>query len=347
MRNTKILSVILGIGCFVAVAIYIFMQPSYSVQTDGVLYAVNKASSDVTVFDLHNGKQIKEIPIAQEPHEAAVLEGASKIVITNYGSVEDAGKSITVIDGKDNTVDKVIDLGESLRPHGIIALEDSNKIAVVTDIGNDLLVVDINESVVNKEIETKQDFSHLLVKHPSKQLCYVANIKSGSVSVIDIENNEVIKVIKCGEKAEGIDITPDGQELWVTNIKENYISIIKTESLEIMERLHTGKEPLRLKFSVDGKLCLVSNSGDGTISIYDTRLKKQVANIIIPGKKNIFEKVIYRTPRPVGILIHPNGKYAYVSNMTAGRVEVINMNSFEIVSSIKVGDMPDGLAILN
>ncbi|MFT5245264.1 MAG: DNA-binding beta-propeller fold protein YncE, partial [Psychroserpens sp.] len=69
--------------------------------------------------------------------------------------------------------------------------------------------------------------------------------------------------------------------------------------------------------------------------------------IIIPGNKNIFDKILYHTPRPVGILMHPNGLYAFVSNFTAGRVEVIDMRDFTIVSSIKVGDMPDGLAFIN
>ena len=97
----------------------------------------------------------------------------------------------------------------------------------------------------------------------------------------------------------------------------------------------------------DGKQCLVSNSGDGTVSVYNTKTKKQISSIRIPGKKNIIEKVLYRTPRPVGILMHPNGLYAFISNLTAGRVEVIDMRNFTLVSSIKVGDMPDGLTIIN
>ena len=108
-----------------------------------------------------------------------------------------------------------------------------------------------------------------------------------------------------------------------------------------------GNQPLRIKFSMDGKRCLVSNAADGTIFIYDIETKKQIASVQIPGKKNIFEKVLYSTPRPVGILMHPSGKYAFVSNYSAGRVEVLDMNSFTLVSSIKVGEMPDGLALIN
>jgi DNA-binding beta-propeller fold protein YncE len=108
----------------------------------------------------------------------------------------------------------------------------------------------------------------------------------------------------------------------------------------------TGNQPLRIKFSMDGRQCLVSNAADGTIFIYDTETKKQITSVQIPGKENIIEKVLYNTPRPVGILMHPNGKYAFVSNYSAGRVEVLDMNSFALVSSIKVGEMPDGLALI-
>jgi DNA-binding beta-propeller fold protein YncE len=75
--------------------------------------------------------------------------------------------------------------------------------------------------------------------------------------------------------------------------------------------------------------------------------KKQITTIIIPGNKNIFDKILYHTPHPVGILMHPNGISAFVSNITAERVEVIDMRNFTIVSNIKVGSMPDGLALIN
>lgn len=326
---------------------YLIKQPSYSIQTDGVLYVVNKGSKSITIFDLFEGTEVKELQLEIEPHEATVVSNPNRIVVTNYGSPDSAAKSITVIDAETNTVEKTISLGDSERPHGIITMPQENTVGVVTDVGNHLSVVNIATNMVEKQIGTEQDFSHLLVHHPVKPLVYVSNINSGSVSVINVHLNEVIMVIPCSDRAEGIAITPDGSELWVTNIDDNFISIIDTETYETTSRLDTGNQPLRIKFSMDGRQCLVSNAADGTISIYDTETKKHIANVQIPGKKNIFEKVLYSIPRPVGILMHPNGKYAFVSNYSAGRVEVLDMNSFTLVSSIKVGEMPDGLALIN
>ena len=343
----KLIALIFGLIFLSCVTIYYIKQPSYKIKTDGILYVVNKASRSLTIFDLFQGKQIKELSIEIEPHEATTLTNPNRVIVTNYGTPDIEGKSLTVINADSNTIEKTIGLGASLRPHGIIPLSESNQVGVVTDIGNDFSIVNVETGVVEKQISTEQDFSHLLVHHPFNPLVYIVNINSGSVSVIDIEQGKVIKIIPCSKRAEGIDITPDGSEIWVTNIKDNFISVINTETYKTTDVIDTGKEPLRIKFSNDGKQCLVSNSGDGTVSVFNTKTKKQILSISIPGNKNVIDKILYRTPRPVGILMHPNGLYAFVSNVTAGRVEVIDMRKFTLVSSIKVGNMPDGLTMIN
>lgn len=347
MKKIKGLVIIFGLFFIGSILFYFSKQPKYSIQTEGTLYIVNKVSKSVTIFDLFEGEELKELSIDVEPHEAALVKNPKRVVVTNYGTHEKDENSVTVINPKDNTIIKQISLAESSKPHGIIPLQEPNKVAVVTDIGNHLSIVDIEKGILEKQISTQQEFSHLLVQHPNKSLLYISNIKSGSVSVIDIQSDSLVKIIPFANKVEGIDISSDGSELWVTDIEENLIYVIDTETYETLHTLITGREPLRLKFSTDGKHCLVSNATAGTISVYDSKAKELITTINIPGKKNILEKILYHTPRPVGILMHPNGLYAFVSNFTAGRVEVIDMNSFTIVGSIKVGQMPDGLTLLN
>ena len=346
----KHLKQILFMGVFLLlifiISIVVIRSPSYTIQTNGKLYIVNKLSKSITVFDLYEGRELAEFPMSVEPHEATTLPSQNKVIVTNYGTPNEIGKSISVINTKSNTIEKTIDLKESLAPHGIVAFPNSNKVGVVTDLGNDLLVVDVTTGIIEKKILTQQIVSHLLVLHPNKPLAYVTNINSGSVSVIDLELNEVIKIIPCGLGTEGIDITPDGTEIWVTNHKENTISVINTDTYQITDTITAGKETLRLKFSVDGKHCLATNSSDGTISVYDRLSKKRIKTIKIRGKTNLVERALYHTPRPVGLLIHPNGLYAFVSNSNADRIEVIDMQTFSIVSTIGTGRVPDGLTFV-
>jgi YVTN family beta-propeller protein len=328
------------------ISFYLVRSASYTIQTSGKLYIVNKLSRSITVFDLFKGEELTEFTLEIEPHEVTTLTGQNNVVVTNYGRPKVNGKSVSVIDTKTNDIIKTIDLDGSLKPHGIVAFPNTTKVGVVTDIGNELVVVNVETGTVEKKIQTQQVVSHLLVLHPNKSLAYVTNIISGSVSVIDLVQDKVIEIILCGKGTEGIDITPDGTEIWVTNNKEESISVINTETYQITDTLATGKESLRLKFSIDGKYCLVPNSSDGTISVYDRHSKKQIKTIHIPGKKNLLERVLYHTPRPVGILMHPNGLYAFVANSNADKIEVIDMKTFTLVSTIGTGRVPDGLTFV-
>jgi DNA-binding beta-propeller fold protein YncE len=47
---------------------------------------------------------------------------------------------------------------------------------------------------------------------------------------------------------------------------------------------------------------------------------------------------------PVGILIQPDGKRAYVAAMQSGKVIVVDLEKLEIAGSIQPGNAPDGMA---
>ncbi|MGZ0016177.1 YVTN family beta-propeller repeat protein [Yeosuana sp. AK3] len=345
----KIKYIVFVVGFFLllrAIIVFVVRAPSYTIQTSGKLYTVNKLSSSITVFDLFHGENISEIPINVQPYKVTSFSNLNKVIVANYGSDDVVGNSITVIDAKTNTIENTFPLEGSLRPYGIVSFPQSSKVAVVTHIGNNFLVVDAETGVIEKDIPTNQIVSNLLVLDPTKPLAYVTNTNSNSVSVIDLNFNFVIKNIHCGLGTFGIDITPDGSEIWVTNKKENSISVINTETYQVVNILKTGEEPLCLRFSIDGQYCLVTNSNDGTVTVYNQKTKRLIKTIQIPGKKGLVERILYHTPRPLDILMHPNGHYAFVSNSNANKIEVIDMKTFKIISTIGTGKIPDGLAFI-
>jgi YVTN family beta-propeller protein len=330
----------------IAATRYFIRIPSYTIKTTGKLYIVSKVSRDIKVFDLYNGKEIVEIPIDIESHQAATLVGQNKIVVTNYGTIHSDGNVLKVINTKTNKIDKTIHLKGNAKSNGIVAFPEPNKVVIIDYSNNNLSILDIENDTIEKQIRTKQKMSNLVVLHPNKAIAYVTNKKSNSVSVIALNKNKVIKVIPCGLGTESLDITPDGSEVWVTNTKDNSITIINTSNYEVTNTLMTGGEPLKLKFSIDGKYCLVCNTNDGTISIYSQKSKKKIKTIHIHGKTTIIEKILYHTPRPENILMHPNGLYAFVANSNANKIEVIDMKTFTIVSTIGTGKVPDAMVFV-
>jgi YVTN family beta-propeller protein len=59
-----------------------------------------------------------------------------------------------------------------------------------------------------------------------------------------------------------------------------------------------------------------------------------------PSLKNIIPY------RPENILMHPNGLYAFVANSNANKIEVIDMKTFTIVSTIGTGKVPDAMVFV-
>ncbi|OOV17676.1 hypothetical protein [Flavobacterium sp. LM4] len=328
----------------IKLGLFIFRLPSYTIKTTGKLYIVSKVSEDVQVVDLFTGKEIEEIPIDILSHEAVTTADQKRVVLTNYGASD--GNIIKVINTKTNVVEKTIDLKGNIRVNGIVAFPEANKVGVIDFISNTLLIVNIDTDNIEKQIPTKQEKSHLVVLHPKKPIAYVTNIDSGSVSVIDLNLNKVVAIIACGLGRKGIAITPDGLELWVTHNKENTITVINTSSYKVIATLSTGKDPLKLNFSIDGKYCLVANAIDGDIYVYSQQSKKKIKTIVLHGKTTLLEKLLYHTPRPVNIVMHPNGLYAFVANSNANKIEVIDMKTFTVVSTIVTGKVPDAMAFV-
>ncbi|MEL1239935.1 YncE family protein [Flavobacterium flavipallidum] len=326
---------------------FIVRWPSYSIKTNGKLYVFNKKSEDITVFDLAKGREITTIPVAIESHGAAKLLGKNKLVIANYNTKKYKHKKILIFNIDSNKVEKTISFSEGVSGlEGIVSLPIANKVGVVSAISNEFLVINTQTETIEQRIPTKQKGSHFFVIHPKLPIAYISNRESGSVSVVNLITNQLVKNISCGKGAIGIDCTPDGSEIWVTNRDDNSISIINTSKNEVSQTLKTGKQPISLKFSREGKYCLVANLKDGTISVFDQKSKKVIVNRSIHGKQTAMERALYHTPWPVNIVMHPNGLYAFISNSNANNIQILDMHSFDFVSEIQTGEVPEAMVLI-
>lgn len=340
----RILILIVALYALFVIVVLIVRFPSYTIQTSGKLYIVNKLSRNVQVFDLFTGEEIAEIPIDMQSHEVIATTDENNIIVTDYGDQTSKANIIKVINTETNAVEKVIAVKGGMNANGLVPMTKPNIIGLIDYVSNNWSVLNIETGSIENQVPTEQKKSHLGVLHPTKPLRYVTNMQSNSVSVIDLTTKKVVKIITCGLVTESIDITPDGSEVWVTNKKGNSITVVDTITNKVLETLATGKEPLKIKFSISGKYCLVANADDDNISVYDRYSKEQIKTINIPGKHTLVERVLYHTPRLVNILMHPNGAYAFIANSNASKIEVIDMTSFEIVSTIGTGNIPDAMA---
>ncbi len=313
----------------------------------GTLIVLNKDGASVSLLDRATGEEFARLDTGVGPHEVAVSPDGTIAVVGNYGARE-PGHTLSVIDLAAQSVVKVIDLVQYHRPHGIAFLPDGDRVVVTAEAERKLLVVNIKSGEVEQAIDTGAQGSHMVVLSPDAKRAYVANIGSGSMTVIDLVSGERVKIVQTGRGAEGMDISPDGREVWVGNRAEDTVSVIDTQSLEVVATLKCATFPIRLKFTPDGQRVLVSNARSGDVAVFDAASREIVKRIEMAKgwqpPTDADGDVFGQGPVPIGILIPADGKHAYVANTNVNRVTVIDLETLTITSRLTAGLRPDGLA---
>jgi YVTN family beta-propeller protein len=127
------------------------------------------------------------------------------------------------------------------------------------------------------------------------------------------------------------------------------VSIIDTKTLTVVDSLRSESFPIRVKFTPDGKHVLVSNAQSGNVTVFDVKQRKEVRKISFEVKaikeqeQRLFGGRFGSSPAPVGIVVPSDGKFAYVANLNADVIGVVELSIWKVVSWIKAGREPDGL----
>ena len=198
----------------------------------------------------------------------------------------------------------------------------------------------------------------------------------GSVSVVDLESNEVIKTIKTGPVPNYTLITKDGKHAFVSNTGNNTISEIDLSNWKVIRTLESGPAPEHMTFSADESVIFVTNPRSGKVSAVDVKTGK-VTQAYTIGKsthgldmgddgKTIFasskkeEKLVAvdtstgnkrelkLSPSPYHLnTIRGTGK-VYVSSRKKPIIWVVDQKSMKVINTI---DLPAGeghqMAIIN
>ncbi|MFQ5741525.1 MAG: cytochrome D1 domain-containing protein [Acidobacteriota bacterium] len=335
-------------GAFVMTAGLFSISTAHALAGKGnVLVVLNKTDNTASLIDPSSGSVGATVGTGVAPHEVAAHGGRGLAVASNYGTRAQPGATLTVIDlGRQKSL-RTIDLGRYRRPHGIQFFRDGHRVAVTAEDNQCLLLVDIDRGVVQKAIRTHQQTSHMVVLGPEEKRAYVANIGSGSVSVLDLTQGTLIKNIPTGGGAEGLDISPQGRELWVGNRAQDTLSIIDTGKLEVVATLKSASFPIRVKFTPDGQRVLVSNARSGEVAVFSVKQRKEIGRI--PMKVTAAENEsrllqFGQSPVPIGIVVAPDGETAFVANSNADVVSVIDLGAWEIKDRFRAGKQPDGMA---
>jgi YVTN family beta-propeller protein len=312
----------------------------------GTLVVLNKSEATASLIDVDTGKVVATLPTGQAPHEAAASPDGQHVLASNYGTSAAPGSSLTVLAVAKPSVVKTIDLGEYKRPHGLVWL-DGRRALVTAEGSKALLVVDVEAGTAEAAVTTGQEVSHMVARTADGARAFVANIGSGSVTVVDVAARRVAGQVPTGKGAEGIDITPDGKRVWITNREADTVSVVDTASLKVLATVEAKSFPIRARATPDGRHVLVSCARSGDVAVFDAATFKEVRRIAVKLEQGAREGRLMdfgASSVPIGIVITPDGKRAFVAHANADLISVLDLDDWKAVGTLKAGKEPDGMA---
>jgi DNA-binding beta-propeller fold protein YncE len=312
------------------------------------LIVLNKAEASASLLDTASGQEVARVPTGDAPHEVAVAPDGGLAVVSNYGPRGKPGNSLTVFDVPAARVIKTIDLGEYTRPHGLAWFADGQRVAVTSEGKKVLLVVDVDSGRIESAIATGQEVSHMVALTRDEKRAFVANISSGSVTAIDLEKKERLANIPIAAGTEGITLTRDDDYLWVTSRDADRVTVLDTRTLAVVETLACASFPIRAQASPDGRYVLVTTARSGELVAFDAvrrrehyRVRMDLAATETTGR--LFGATFANSSVPIGVLVTPDSKRAYVAHANADVISVVDIESWKIVGTLRAGKEPDGL----
>jgi YVTN family beta-propeller protein len=191
--------------------------------------------------------------------------------------------------------------------------------------------------------------SGALDAEPPSYLVFISNERSGDVTVIDGNTDEVAATFPVGKRPRGIHATPDGRRVLVTlsgsprmapGLDENRapadkradgLGVIDAAARKLIDRWHVGSDPEQFAISKDGKFAFIANEDDASVSIIDLDSGQP------RGKIKVSEE-------PEGIGVNPANGEVYVTCEEKGEVFAIDPDQQRVVAKIETGGRPRSVA---
>ena len=335
-------------------AVLSFVEPSSAKET---LVVLNKEGASAWLINPATGEARAKIQVGNGPHEAAVSPDGRTAVVANYGGGSD-GRTLTVIDVDAGKATRTIDISPHRRPHGINYHPDGKRVFVSSESDDTVIEVDVASGEVLHAHAAGGDV-HMVALDAEAGVVFATAIGRGRLSEIQIAGGSQPRTLATGGGTEALAIRPGSSEVWVGNNRTQELKVVDREEWEVIDQLECGLQPIRLTFTPDGKYALVSCLLSGDLAVVDAASREVVRRIPLGDfvieesdwkkmseseLRALLPRVRDDGARPIGVLVGPDGKFAYVANRGQKNIAVIDVTSWEIVRRLPTGPGPDGMA---
>lgn len=294
---------------------------------------INNHENSLALIDAQKHAVAAIVPVGNGPHEAVFTADGKNAIVSNYGTKDAPGNSLSIIDTATMKEVKRVSVAPLSRPHGLAVV--GRRVWFTAEGSLAIGRYDLESGSVDQVVGTSQRVSHMIAVDAAHQRLYTANIFSNSISAIEPANGPggwSVEQIGVANGPEAIDVSPDGTRVWTGHRPTGGISVIDTATKKVVANVPVSTFVFRIRFTPDGRYALATEPEAHQLLVFDASSRELVKKVPIEGA-------------PVTVAVDASSKRAYVASAGPNEVYVVDLTTFSVVDEMPSGGVPDELAV--
>lgn len=307
-------------------------------QQKRLMLVASRGLPGIAIYDADTDEVICRAKVEDSPHESAFSPDGKYAYVPVYGTASPnnpagtEGRTVHFIRTSDCKEEGLLDTGEKTRPHGI-SVGRSGTLYVTAELAQSLLLINPQRRQIIAKIPTDSIYSRTIAVTPDEKKIYVSNVRSKSVSILDVPSRKLLQVVQTGSDVQRVILDPN-KRWFVVNLElEHKVAFYRTADNQLDFSVSVEGEPADGMFSADGKYLYIAG----------VQQKQRVAWKIDVGQRRVIATTEALGKDNGNLVINPFNQMVYVSDTATDRISVIDPASWKVTKRLSTDKTPDSL----
>jgi DNA-binding beta-propeller fold protein YncE len=302
----------------------------------GRILVVCKGERSLQIIDLERGRSTGAVVSSGDcPHEVAASSDGTVGYLPVYsdvgvGAPGSDGRAVDIIDLVRAKRMATVKLTFASRPHLPLWGPDG-LLYVSTELDESISVFDPRTMRLVRRLATGAAQSHMFAFSPDGRTIAVANVRPGTVSVLDLGRGVLRGIVDVTATINRISFDPGSGLAFTADQESPRLAVVDTEALRVDGWIEVPGIAFGTAVTIDRRHLVVALRSTCQIGIIDLSTREVVAAIDVPA-------------HPQAIVVHPDGRHAYSACDDSDVVVEVDLLERSVSRLIPTGRNPDGIA---
>jgi PQQ-dependent catabolism-associated beta-propeller protein len=235
------------------------------------VFVANSNSNNISVIDTSSSKVIDTLPAGMDP-EGMTVDHQGRLYAVNEND-----SALTIIDPLQRGIVKRLEVGTE--PETAVLSPDGRWVVVSNETSNEIHFVDTKTLSITGKISVPRNPRGMRFTADSRRL-YVASEQAHVVSVIDVDNRQLIQSASTGGvRPVDLRFCKDGARLYVSHGGSKDVRVLDAATLKFVTSITVGPRAWWMAMTPDRRFLYVTVGRTNEVAVIDTASNSVAARI--------------------------------------------------------------------